>query len=98
MISWRYKNTKVVYSWMATSRLDRRPCFLPVGRAWEGDYRLLVFTASNPQEAWIRGYHRGSEKGCGLITPTQFNTATLATTPFSFLVFSLAQDFIQEDF
>ncbi len=44
-------------------------------RLWEGDYRLLVFTASNPGhlriEAWIRGYHRGSEKGCGLITPTQ---------------------------
>ncbi len=51
----------------------------------EGDYRLLVFTASNPGllriEAWIRGYHRGSEKGCGIITPTQINTDT---TPFSF--------------
>ncbi len=56
--------------------------------AWEGDYRLLVFTASNPGlmriEAWIRGYHRGSEKGCGLTTPTQINTATLDTTPFFF--------------
>ncbi len=63
---------------------------------------LLVFTASNPGllriEAWIRGYHRGSEKGCGLITPTQINTDT---TPFPLkkgVVFSLAQDFIHRRF
>ncbi len=45
----------VVYIWMGK---DRRPCLLPVRRDWEGDYRLLVFTASNSgvflKAAWIR--------------------------------------------
>ncbi len=65
---------------MATSRLDRRPCLLPAGKA--PSTTNLVFTASNPglfsQEAWIRGYHCGSEKGC-----EQTDTATLDTTLFS---------------
>ncbi len=60
----------VVNIWMGK---DRRPCLLPVGRDWEGDYRLLVFTALNSgvflKVAWIRGYTCGSKKRC--VTPTR---------------------------
>ncbi len=72
-------------------------CRKGLGR-WLSTTCLLPRIQASWVEAWI---HRGSEKVCGLITPTQINTATLDTTPFSFKKrrgFSLAQDFIREDF